>query len=78
MSTAAAATSVELESARTLATANKLAEAEFAYRNLLETPLPPANNEKAIQIQEQALYELGKLYCDHKYVFLIFLMAFFG
>lgn len=59
-------TSVELENARKLAQGQKLAEAEAAYRALLEKPA--GSNEKAIQVQEQGLYELGKLYRDHKYV----------
>lgn len=57
--------SVEFENARKLAQAQNLAEAELAYRNLLEKPA--GSDEKAIQVQEQGLYELGKLYRDHKY-----------
>lgn len=56
----------ELENARQLAQAQKLAEAEAAYRTLLEKTA--GSDEKAIQIQEQGLYELGKLYRDHKCV----------
>lgn len=54
----------DLEAARALAKAGKLAEAETAYRNLFQNPA--YNNEKCILIQEQALNELGKLYRDHK------------
>lgn len=57
----------QLETARKLIKAEKLAEAESAYRTLLEKSA--GSDEKAIQAQEQALYELGKLYRDHKYVF---------
>jgi hypothetical protein len=59
----------ELEAARKLAKADKLAEAENAYRGLLEKSV--GSNEKAIQVQEHALYELGKLYRDHRYVCLL-------
>lgn len=59
-------TNDELEAARKFAAAEQLAEAEVAYRSLLEKPA--GKDEKAVQIQEQALYELGKLYRDHKYV----------
>lgn len=57
----------QLETARKLIKTEKLAEAENAYRTLLEKSA--GSDEKAIQAQEQALYELGKLYRDHKYVF---------
>ena len=66
-------TDSELENARKLATADKLAEAEAAYRSLLEKPA--GNNEKAIQVQELGLYELGKLYRDHKYAHNRFLLC---
>lgn len=57
-------TQADLDIAREFSKANKLAEAEAAYRGLLEKSAQ--KDEKAVQIQELALYELGKLYCDHK------------
>lgn len=54
----------ELENARKLVSSGKLAEAESLYREILQKPA--GSNEKAIQVQEQGLYELGKLYRDHK------------
>lgn len=63
----------ELETARKLAKSDKLTEAENAYRGLLEKSA--GSNEKAIQAQEQALYELGKLYRDHRYVCLLWMRS---
>lgn len=59
-----APTSADLETARSFAKDGQLADAESAYRTLLQKPA--GTDEKAVQIQELALYELGKLYCDHK------------
>lgn len=54
----------KLESARAYAKNQQLAEAESTYRAILQTPAE--SDTKIIAIQENALYELGKLYQEHK------------
>lgn len=55
-----------LESARAATKDSDLAKAEHLYKEILSKPA--GTSEKAIADQEIALYELGALYRDHKYV----------
>lgn len=58
----------QLDSARSFVKNQQLAEAESAYRNILQSP--PGTSTNAIATQETALYELGKLYQEHGYDYL--------
>ncbi|KAK9331708.1 hypothetical protein V1520DRAFT_290292 [Lipomyces starkeyi] len=59
-------TSSLLQEARAAAKLDNLAKAEHLYKEVLSNSA--GTNEKAIAEQETALYELGTLYRDHKYV----------
>lgn len=54
----------QLETARKFAKNQQLAEAENAYRGILESNT--ASNSITAGVQENALYELAKLYQQHK------------
>lgn len=59
-------TSIEnqLKSARKYAKDQQLAEAESAYRGILESTT--TSSATVVEAQEHALYELAKLYQEHK------------
>lgn len=54
----------QLQFAREFAKNQQLAESESTYRSILQTPAQ--HNSIIIATQETALYELGKLYQEHK------------